>query len=122
MYNLSAAKCSLCEMCDCLPVVRRSPLAEGIAQQLSPDYSVEGESQESKERRLAAFSSHGLKFVKSSRLVAFVSSLCCRSIAMPFCGPKLSLVGCVLSAWGVAQLVREKNKTDLVPNTNNGEE
>jgi len=23
---------------------------------------------------------------------------------MPLCGPKLSLVGCVLSAWGVAQL------------------
>ena len=25
---------------------------------------------------------------------------------MPLCGPKLSLLGCVLSAWGVAQLVR----------------
>jgi len=25
-------------------------------------------------------------------------------IKMPLCGPKLSLVGCVLSAWGVAQL------------------
>ena len=30
------------------------------------------------------------------------------SIIMPFCGPKLSLCGVILSAWGIVQLVSDE--------------
>ena len=40
-------------------------------------------------------------------IVGWVCPLDVDRSKMPLCGPKLSLVGCVLSAWGVAQLVSQ---------------